>query len=101
MGIYKRFKVYLAGFFSCLSLLILIGLSQQKSRYDNPNDIYSEFEYLYRKTQDRQLKIVSSTPTLANMDEGELLFYNSTGTLVLNLITRVKERRYKVELSSF
>lgn len=96
-GIFGSFKGTLAGFLGGICFIVLLALSQQKSRYDNPNDIYSEFEYFYRKAQDKQFKIFTASPTLNQLENGEMVILSST---TKNIFTRIENSLFFVVLRS-
>jgi len=80
-----------------IGIPLLVAFSQQKSRYDKPADIYQEFEYLYRKVQNRQFKIFTTSPVLSDLQNGEIVILSST---TKNLFTRIDQSLFFAVLRS-
>ena len=78
------------GFFS------LLGLTQVHNKYENERNIFNEFQNIYRTVQDRQFKVLSSTPRLTELRDGEMFI--SSGTAV-KFMFRFGQEIYSINTS--
>ena len=89
---------FIYGMIFCVCLFSLTALTPIHNRYGNETNIYDEFQNIYFNMQPRQFRTESSTPTLTQFQDGEIIFFSSNG--VSNLLFRSGQNRFTVKLSS-
>ena len=67
----KHGRIILA---SCVMFLGLTPISNDYSKKDN---VESEFKNLYGQVQDKQFTIVSATPTLTDLQDGQIIIWKA------------------------
>lgn len=97
MGIFERFSGIVTGFLSCLVLGLIMAFSQQRNRYLSERDILDEFSNIYRTGQTRQFKIFTTSPTLNELEKGEIVILSSS---TKNIFTRIDQSLYFAVLRS-
>ena len=60
-----------------LFIAFLCAFSRERFSYNNPNDVYYEFQNVYKNAQPKNFKIMTTTPTLSQLENGEVVILKS------------------------
>ena len=78
-----------------LLIPFLFGFSRIHLRYDDPK-VAEEFVNAENSLQDRQFRVVTTTPALADLRDGEFVIFSSTAVKIL---IRQGQEIYAVQVS--
>lgn len=101
----KNIHGFLYGFFCCFSMFVVLltvhnstagKIQRVHSEYDKPGNIKDELENAFNGFQSKEFSVETATPTAANLEEGNVLFVNSTRKTG---IVKIGAKRYYWDLT--
>ena len=84
-------------FLGAFVLMCLLGLTQVHNKYEDPGVVESEFKNLYLGVQPIEHKILISTPTLNDLENGQIVIVSSNS--LVKIMFRDNQEIYSIDVS--